>query len=75
MHGDDGDHGTWTFHATEFVGPTSIGGLASVDTPELFDPRNPGQAGVAPSVNQHPAANIKQNNVSFFIVVVNWPKR
>ena len=47
MHGDDGDQGTWIFHKTEFVGLILMGGVASLATPELFGPRNAGQAGVA----------------------------
>jgi len=44
MHGDDGDQGTWIFHKIELLGPILIGGVASVETPELFGPRKPGQA-------------------------------
>jgi hypothetical protein len=46
MHGEDGDQGTWTFHKTEFVGLTLMGGAPPSATPELFGPRKAGQDGV-----------------------------
>ncbi len=48
MQGEEGDHGAWIFHNTRLVGPILVGGLASVETPELFGPRKAGQETVAP---------------------------
>jgi len=67
MHGDEGDQGTWTFHKTELLGLMSMGGVAPVATPELLGPRNPGQAGVAPSAAKAAAAAMILSNASSFI--------
>ena len=67
MHGDDGDHGTGIFHKTELVGLILTGGVASVVTPELFGPRNPGQAAVAACAAPAADPTIKQKNAAFLM--------
>ena len=44
-----------------------MGGLASVETPELFGPRNAGQAGVAPPATEAAATANKQKSATDFI--------
>jgi len=66
--GEEGDQGTWIFHTTPLVGPMLTGGVASRLTPELFGPRNAGQAGVAACP---PAAEVtisRQSNKWSFMV-------
>jgi len=67
MQGEEGDHGTSILHNTRFVGPILIGGLASVETPELFAPRNAGQETVAPWTAETQAATTMQSSIRNFM--------
>ena len=75
IHGEDGDHGASIFHSTELVGLIFIGGLASFATPELFGPRNPGHATVAPSPAETTTPNNKIRSALDFIRQRLIPKR
>ena len=64
MHGEETDQGTGIFHRTEFVGLILTGGLACVETPELFGPRNAGHVGVTPRAMEPALVAIRQNKMS-----------
>ena len=71
--GDEGDHGTDTFHKTPSLVPILVGGVQCAPTPELFGPRNPGQEAGALKPLDAIAVRTRARSTLRFIKVGEFP--